>query len=164
VHQEASDETIELHEDNPGHFRIMLEYIYTHQYVYEAPSEATDLEKRFPIPIGLHTLADKYDVEGLAQQAVSLFSCSCWNCTCEPISDEECEQIVKAHYDHSVTVDSVMGKAIASYILEKMRPFMYDDKFDLLVYTYPFLGADIVFAEKRRVWLSECTRAHKETR
>jgi hypothetical protein len=164
LHQEASDEAIELHEDNPGHFKIMLEYIYTQEI--EMPSEATDLEKRFLIPISLHTLADKYNVEGLAQQAVTLFSCySCgWDCTCEPISDEECEQIVKAHYDHSVTVDSVMGKAIAGYILNNMRPFMYDDDFDLVVHTYPFLGADVVLAEKRRLWLGECTRAHKGTR
>ncbi|KAL5119600.1 hypothetical protein ACEQ8H_002446 [Pleosporales sp. CAS-2024a] len=65
---EATEGVINIRDDDPVHFEIMLQFIYTNKY--KAPVGGSDLEKMFLVPIGVHSLADKYDVEGL-QDAVA---------------------------------------------------------------------------------------------
>jgi hypothetical protein len=158
VGQEASEKVLDIHDDNPEHFEIMLKYLYT--YKYETPDGVSDFEKQFIIPIGLHTLADKYVVEGLGARAVEAFGYD----KSKILDADECEQLVQAHYEYCAQVDSPMGQAITGYILVVLKSFMYTDMFAALVQRYPILGADIVFAEKRGLCLGKCTKVHKSTR
>jgi hypothetical protein len=70
--QEATEPVIEIHEDDPEQFEVMLKYLYTNKY--ESPDGTTELARRFLILIGVHTLADKYDVERLGMIDVRVVS------------------------------------------------------------------------------------------
>jgi hypothetical protein len=138
-------------------------YLYSHKY--EVPSGASDFEKRILMPIALHALADKYEITGLAEHAVEAFNCSCDHsytpCSCEALDEEESKQMVEAHYQHCVEVDSLMGKAISDYIVRTLKTFLHSDSLVTLIRLYPVLGADIVLAEKRESCLGVCTRKHR---
>jgi hypothetical protein len=131
-------------------------YLYTHEY--ELPSDISDFEKQFLIPIGVHALADKYEVTGLAGHAAKAFgdSCAHWPCDCKALGAEQSRQMVEAHYQHCAQVDSLMGKAISDYIIRVTNSFMHSDVFVTLIHEYPVLGADIFLALKRNLCLGKC--------
>jgi hypothetical protein len=139
----------------------MLKYIYTNRY--ELPDSGTLLVTCFLFPIGLYVLADKYYVEGLANQATANFACACTWCTnCgTTLLDEESILMVKAYYGIFAQVGSDMGRFMVNYMLHHSKAFMGKAAFATLVREYPALGADIVLAEMKRGCLGECTKRQK---
>ncbi|KAH6881990.1 hypothetical protein BKA58DRAFT_11610 [Alternaria rosae] len=62
---------MELHEDDPEHFEFLLKFIYTGAYNKQEITKlaADDRSKRVLIPIGVHAVADKYNVAKLYEPA-----------------------------------------------------------------------------------------------
>ncbi|KAF3033469.1 hypothetical protein E8E11_001488 [Didymella keratinophila] len=64
VSKEASENMIELHDDDPEHFEILLKYIYTYTYDKLAIEKLSSgaVSRRIAVPIGVYAVANKYDV------------------------------------------------------------------------------------------------------
>jgi hypothetical protein len=62
--QEASQATMELHDDDPDHFEFILKYMYTHCFDAAAIDTlaAGDRVRRVTIPLGIYLVADKYNM------------------------------------------------------------------------------------------------------
>ncbi|KAF1849528.1 uncharacterized protein K460DRAFT_429052 [Cucurbitaria berberidis CBS 394.84] len=152
---EASDPTIEIHDDNPEDFEAMLRYLYTMHY--EPDEDILYVDRGFFTPSGLYILADKYNVDGLAMRALETFGYD----DDVLLSDEHCEKVIEAYYSVCMIVNSAMGKAIAGYLLRHSMAFMKGYAFGKIICKYPVVGADILLAEKRMECLGKCNRPHK---
>ncbi|KAF2686968.1 POZ domain-containing protein [Lentithecium fluviatile CBS 122367] len=150
--QEATDRVIELQDDNPIHFEVMLKYMYTLKY--EVPS-MNELEKdaqfhqTYLLPIGVYALADKYGVSELGTIATDRFPLE------GSLIPTEGRRIVEAHYSKCVQADSVMGRVIARKLLRSCRTLITGSAFDDLVKRFPNLAADILLVCSRqsgRLW------------
>ena len=73
VTKEAPENVIELHDDDPDHFEILLEYNYTYTYDKAAIEKLSseDTSKRIAIPIGVYAVADKYDVSSIHKPIIN---------------------------------------------------------------------------------------------
>lgn len=71
--QEAGDNTVVLHEDQPSVANAMLSYLYTVSYTDELPEEAADFTEALVFNFHVYIIADKYDLPHLAKLAVSKF-------------------------------------------------------------------------------------------
>jgi hypothetical protein len=65
---------MELQDDNPEHFEFALRFMYTPEYDHataEKLAPATDEIKCAAFALGIHTIADKYDINRLISPAVA---------------------------------------------------------------------------------------------
>jgi len=113
--QEASQNTIEVLDDDPQNFELMLKFIYTMDLVplqTDRPTPALKLKLDILDPIGVYILADKYEVIPLLVR------------TCSQVKDAMAthsgilngnviNQIITAYYDRCPRVQSSMGITIA---------------------------------------------------
>jgi hypothetical protein len=116
--QETTEPVTEIHDDDPEHFEVMLKYFYTKKY--KSPDEISELVRRFLFPIGVHALADKYNVEGLSCIAIHRFGCieAHWNHFCDfKLEEEEVQAVVVAHYGVCATIGPAMGRSMAEFVL-----------------------------------------------
>jgi hypothetical protein len=150
-----------MHEDDPEHFEVMLKYLYTNRY--ESPEGTTELARRFLIPIGVHTLADKYDIEGLGMLAVNNFGLNNNNDLSDyELDEEELKAVIEAHYSVCAAVDSALGNCIAEFVLRYYGEFMQRASFQALVAKYPVIAVDILLRSQQLCLLiGKCTRRHK---
>jgi hypothetical protein len=141
--QEASEGTIELHDDDPVYAERMLKFFYT----MEADSHATDEKTAFLDPIYLYTLADKYQAENLKKWVVThlkdLMSTDRGNFRCNDILD-----ILDAHYSQCVTIKDSLSNCLAAWFKNQLyhQSAVRSDEFLKLVRKNPILGADLFFA------------------
>jgi len=163
--QETSESVIEMHDDNPDHFEIMLKYLYTKHYqISEKSRLAPQLVENFIHPIGVHLLADKYEVEGLCSAAVDAFGClSHWD-------PEKCafkldvaglNEMVGVHYGACEIVGSGMGNCIVDFLFQHRKFHTMASDIKRLVHRFPAFGADIVMEEIRLGCLGSCTKKHR---
>lgn len=152
--QEASDRIIELHDDDPVYFEIMLKYCYTLEWEAR-PRGDLDFsdgffENRFFTPIGVYALADKYDIPGMRVCAARAFP----NPGQGIYEVEFYKKIVKTHYEQCVQRACHMGCKIAALLIEHSRyhndrnsrqAFILSNDFEELAKTYPNLSTDLVF-------------------
>ena len=67
--KEASEQTIEVLDDDPKKFELMLKFIYTMDLPFPSRSSSCYIEAlvehNIMVPIGVHILADKYEITPL---------------------------------------------------------------------------------------------------
>ncbi|KAF2123120.1 BTB/POZ protein [Lophiotrema nucula] len=136
--KEASHPTIEVHDDNPNRFAIMLEHLYTLQYSNKDSSYT--VHSGCLVPIGVYALADKYDIPTLKALAAQEFGKN----SPSLIMTSDVEQIVKSHYQHLIEVNGELGKVITAFLVAKRSSCNWmSTHFIKLVKEYPNFGADM---------------------
>jgi hypothetical protein len=147
--QEATSAVMELHDDDPDHFEFAMKFVYTEPYDVQAIQKmaGNDKLKRVLIPIGVHAVADKYDIvrlyEPAAQDFVSVFRNT-------PDKDNTLVvAVVQTCYSTIHRTNSAIGKMIAATTRRKYGAFIQSPAFDLLVQAFPVFAADIVLSCKQ---------------
>jgi hypothetical protein len=153
--QQTSEQTIEVLDDDPKNFKLMLKFIYT----MELPSPSCPdwwgieaiVEQNIKVPIGVHILADKYEITPLLHR------------TCDQVEvamrthggslrANLIAEIVAAYYGACSHAQSTMGITIAQGTDKHAgswipRSQMHaNTTFDSTVKKYGFFAADLVLA------------------
>ncbi|CAA9961526.1 BTB-POZ domain-containing protein [Pyrenophora teres f. maculata] len=161
--KEASEDSMDIHDDNPDHFEAMLRYIYTDEY--EPPLNASAFEMGFLFPIGVYILADKYDVEGLGEEAADYFGCGkreCSDGTCNHTPTPlEAVSMIRAYYETCSVADSEMGVCISAFVLRHMKIFLGQPLFRDLSLQYPMFATDVLLTEYSWKSVGKCTHKHR---
>ncbi|RYN34218.1 hypothetical protein AA0119_g8784 [Alternaria tenuissima] len=164
--REASESTIELHEDNPEYFEFLLKFIYTGMYDKDeiARLAGSDDSKRILIPIGIYAVADKYDVTQIYEPAAEDVKAILMNA----IKDRKdiLTTCIKAHYGTEVKADGSMGHLITAVIFEQYNNLLNTENIEKLLLAYPIFAADValhsqrakILGEKDRARCSHCTK------
>ena len=134
---------MELHGDDPDHFELLIKFIYTNDYDVKAILKlaAQDKVKRILIPIGIHVVADKYEVAKVSESAAEDVRSSLEGAAVDVI-----KAAVRAHYEGGTTVDGTIGKLIAQTILEDHSKLIPTAEFQALIKSQPAFGADVALA------------------
>jgi predicted SprT family Zn-dependent metalloprotease len=152
---------MELHGDDPDHFKFALEFIYTQHYNHDAVNVITgkdDAFKRMQFAMGLYTVADKYEITRLMKPAANDFRSR----LIYSKSDEVLKSVIKAHYRSCSVPEHETGKIIARTTIRKYHAFIKTADFKSLLATLPAFASDIALvchAEDRfnlRVHYCEC--------
>jgi len=163
--QEASESVIEMKDDDPDHFEIMLKFLYTNEYELSVEEmDAPQLVENFIHPVGVHLLADKYEIDGLCIAAANAFGCpDSWEHSdcCFKIDTDGLNQVVGVHYGACALVGSDMGGRIVNYMFRHCKMNDMAMQIGHLVHSFPAFGADIVIAELRLRCLGQCAKKHK---
>jgi len=139
---------MELHEDDPEHFEFVLKFIYTGAYDKHEITKLAgdDKSKRVLIPIGIHAVADKYDVAKLYNPAAEDVKAVLM----EAVKDQDMlTTAIQAHYGTEVNVDGAMGRLITSVVFEKHRDLAQTKAFEQLLLAYPTFAADTALHSQR---------------
>jgi hypothetical protein len=146
--QEASSEVAELHEDDPDYFEFMLKSIYTSDYDKKDIEELAGgaKTKRATIPIGIHQVADKYDISNICERAGEDIKG-----ILEAAKDdiEILEHVIHEYYAHAIDPDEPMGKSIVAVLLKIHQAFIKNSNFEDLLMSYPVFGADVALTLQR---------------
>lgn len=120
--QEASTQTIDLYDDDPDHFGLLLKAMYTHRYDHTAVDKlaAGDKSRCIDIALGVYMLADKYDIalinRLLATQLHDILT------TTKDENNVLLKATIAAYYKNpAANVDGEMGKMLASIVLGPRR-------------------------------------------
>jgi hypothetical protein len=143
--QEASEDTIELHDDDPVYLERMLKFFYT----LEADSYATVEKMAFIDPIHLYALADKYQAENLKKWAVThlksvMSTKGIW------FKKDVLFEILDVHYSQCVTIQDSLSRCLVEWF--KGHDYSHwDTKSDELLELlrkYPVMGADMFLSTR----------------
>lgn len=143
---------MELYDDDPDHFEVALKFIYTVEYDKSAigTMAGDDKIRRVLIPMGIYTIADKYEITRLRSPV-----CDDVVATLHSTSDHNFEilrTVITAYYDseHGCSADTRMGRLITSFLLEHRRDFLKSNDFDNIMEKFPWFAVDIVLESKRQ--------------
>jgi hypothetical protein len=156
--QEATTDVMELHDDNPHDFEVLLTSMYANDfddYQYNLSQLVpTDGVEGFERLLGIHVVADKYDVTRLstaANDAIHGFVLD--------LCPEDMIPTIMAYYNDTVGVDSEIGRAITEKILSKDPEMITTAMFEELLPLYSTFGADVGLAMLRNPELARERRA-----
>jgi len=146
--QEAGETTIDVYNDNPNHFDLMLRYLYEGEfYDLIAADFPKDYTSRILVSIGIEVLADKHDIPKLLLASTNKVE--------EDLNPEETgadfstlESAIHECHGPSRNVGSEMGQAVARCFVADFWGYIWDAKFDELGSKYSALGADMIVATK----------------
>lgn len=163
--QEANSEIIELHDDDPVYFEVLLRYLYEHKWnTTVANRKVHDYSPdTFPAkaftPIGVYALADKYEVEELKACAVGQLP--------DPRlrdsrayapgvsqSEQSCD-VLEAHYSHCISPNCAMGRRLCHIVIRRRDGVAKEKGIEDLAVKYPALAADMYFAAREnggKIW------------
>jgi hypothetical protein len=133
---------MELHDDEPTHFKTALKFIYTGEYENEATSQTTD-EEKVKVAMGVYKIADKYDIKRLYE----LITKEVKSCLEKPSKTEHNDLItaIEEHYCTAVQAYSRMGATIASALLDFNSDFTATHDFHIMLWRFPMFSADIAW-------------------
>ncbi|KAJ4351244.1 uncharacterized protein N0V89_006583 [Didymosphaeria variabile] len=157
-------------DDDPKHFEVALRFLYTRKIdagVISEPSSSlsrpykpTDSSRYNPYRLrvkralqtllSIHSLADKYEIEGLQAHLSrhmpnSVGLCTTWG----PHFSGHLQQFVQEHYRACIEKDCMMGRQVCSMILQYGgERYVKDPAFDDLMARWPKFCADM-FREAR---------------
>jgi len=164
--QEASEGIMELHEDDPEYFEFLLKFMYTGAYNKHeiAKLAGDDKIKRVLVPIGVHAIADKYDVAKLYEPAAEDVKAV----LVEAAQDREMLiTAIRAHYGTEVNVDGAMGRLITYVVLENHQDLLRTKDFEQLLLAHPTFAADVALNLQRNAlsaltagWCVGCRANH----
>ncbi|KAI4938792.1 uncharacterized protein J4E92_000073 [Alternaria infectoria] len=164
--KEASEGIMELHEDDPEHFEFLLKFMYTGAYNKHeiAKLAGDDKIKRVLVPVGVHAIADKYDVAKLYEPAAEDVKAV----LVEAAQDREMLiTAIRAHYGTEVNVDGAMGRLITSVVLENHQDLLRTKDFEQLLLAHPTFAADVALNLQRNAlsaltagWCIGCRANH----
>ena len=142
--QEASADTIEVHEDDPETFQNMMQFFYNMEL--KKPPRVENVDKFFKsdvIPlVALHAVADKYDAKSLQEAALIAFKSHTDELGYIP-SFETLTILIHAYYSVYLGVMGDMGQAIVKHIFRTYTYPLKTGKYDALVVQYGNFGADL---------------------
>lgn len=152
--QEASEGVMELHEDDPEHFEFLLKFMYTGAYNRHeiAKFAGDDKTKRVLVPIGIHAIADKYDVAKLYEPAAEDVKAVFMEAS---KGQDMLITAIRAHYGTEVNVDGAMGRLLTSVVFEKHQDLVQKKAFEQLLLSYPTFAADAALHSQRSNTLGE---------
>jgi hypothetical protein len=135
-----------IHDDNPELFEIMLQFFYTINYDCPMSTRKTltdaGFERCILVPIQLCTLADKYDLWPLQAWGANTFAS---HIKAMSLAEAQWERIVQLYYGKCATAGTFMGKEIASSMVSKSNSFIKASvAFPGLALAYPAFGTDIL--------------------
>lgn len=143
--QEASADTIEVHEDDPEAFQTMMEFFYGMD-LERTPKSANvnNIIQDEIVPIvQLHALADKYDANILQKAAVLAFKTGTDKLAAGPAYDS-LAKLIDAHYVTCPETMGAMSQAIVKYIYRFSGSYhLPDGSFDKLAAKHGNFGADL---------------------
>lgn len=153
---------IELHNDVPEHFEIALKFLYTHRYDKDdiVKLVAKDKSNRIFIPIGVNGIADKYDIDLLAEcmaddVKATLLTHMKWS---------SYKAVVGEFYRNNSRAGSPVGLIIAQNIWEDTAyRFLASSECKDLMQQFPCFGADIALEMHGRSREFPCGRIHTIT-
>jgi predicted SprT family Zn-dependent metalloprotease len=143
--QEASEAVMELHDDDPDHFKFALEFIYTQHYNHNAANAITgkdDVVKRIQFAMGLYTVANKYEITKLMSPAANDLRSR----LIASKSEEVLKSVIRAHYRSCSVPEHHMGKIIAKTTMRRYHAFFKTADFKSLLATIPAFASDIALA------------------
>ncbi|RYN44530.1 hypothetical protein AA0114_g9949 [Alternaria tenuissima] len=147
--KEASESTIELHEDKPEYFDFLLKFIYTGIYDKDeiVRLAGSDDCKCVLIPIGIYAVADKYDVAQIYEPAAEDIKAVLMNA----VKDRKdiLTTSIKAHYGTEVKADGPMGRLITAVIFEHHNDLLDTEDFETWLLAYPTFAADVALHFQR---------------
>jgi len=149
---------MELHEDDPEHFEFVLKFIYTGAYNKHEITKLAgdDKNKRVLVPIGVHAIADKYDVAKLYKPAAEDVKAV----LLEAAKDQDMLiTAINAHYGTEVNVDGAMGRLITSVVFEKHKDLVQTKAFEQLLLVYSTFAADVALHFQRMKTLRQVALA-----
>jgi len=139
---------MELHEDDPDHFEFFLKFIYTNEYDKHeiAKLAGDDKGKRVLVPIGVHAIADKYDVAKLYKPAAEDVKAV----LLEAVEEEDMLiTAIQAHYGTEVNVDGAMGRLITDVVFDKHQGLLEIERFEQLLLAHSNFAADVALHSHR---------------
>ncbi|CAN9203102.1 unnamed protein product [Alternaria sp. RS040] len=155
--KEASEQTIEVLDDDPKKFELMLKFVYTMDLPTPSRSSSCHIEAlvehNIMVPIGVHILADKYEITPLLHYTCDQVA-RAMRIHGKSLEADHIAAIVAAYYDSCSRAQSTMGITIAQGIDKHVgswisRSQMHPDtSFDSMVKKYGFFAADLVLALK----------------
>lgn len=151
---------MEIHDDDPDHFELLLKYIYT--YIYDEVAidklAGTDTKKRLLIPIGIHAIADKYDISCVAdsvaqdmRKRVAVMDAKLLN------------TLLSAHYATVSAAGGPVGEVLTSWVLRDDRSFVHSEEYKQQVISNPVFGADMALALERDTIDVRCTNCRNSS-
>jgi len=154
---------MEMHDDHPDYFEFVLKFMYTEMYdtdVIENMAKG-DKTKRMEIPMGIHEIADKYDVTRLLKPVTDDVLL-----TLKAAADlDRCDMlqtVITAHYEHIPRANTSMGNMLVSFLLG--CNFMESGFFEVLLQSYPMFAADVALGLFRGGMLTKLNSIHKYER
>jgi hypothetical protein len=155
---------IELHDDVPEHFEIALRFLYTQRYDQKliANLAANDKVKGICIPIGVHVVADKYDIDLLAESIAEDLKGKLGYFT----DHETYTTAIQEFYDACSNAGNPVGKIISEAVMDHQAEYLSSAEFRILMEEFPCFGADVALDMHRRKTidihhqLRECTNPH----
>ncbi|KAH7091930.1 hypothetical protein FB567DRAFT_434637 [Paraphoma chrysanthemicola] len=164
--KEASESGIELHDDEPELYELLLKFIYCNEYDKDTIVKLAgdDKAKRVLIPIGVFAIADKYDVPKIYQPAANDVRGILTSSDIE--YSERIQTALHAHYGTCGSIDSAMGKTITTVILENYASRLPKSDFERWMMSYPMFAADVALAVHRddgirKFYRQNCTSCNK---
>jgi hypothetical protein len=164
--QEAKSGVIELHDDDPIYFEILLRYLYEHKWNTTIADQKSHGRHKdtFPAkaltPIGVYALADKYGVEELMACAVDRLAhpvtpaCDYWFAG-RVAYLEQSRNVLEAHYSHCVKSNCPMGRRLCQIVIKYGERSAKDKVIEDLAVKSPALAADMYFAAREsgsKIW------------
>ncbi|KAF2643831.1 hypothetical protein P280DRAFT_546719 [Massarina eburnea CBS 473.64] len=148
--QEATDNTMELHDDDPDHFEFILKFIYTGCYDYEAVTQLAngDTIKRGLTPVQIYVIADKYDVRRLYEPAMKEIETIL---KAEPRYDYVMlKAVIEEYYNSHGGGGSPLGLLISKVLLGHNHSFTETPDFENLLMRFSALGGDMALVYHRQ--------------
>lgn len=144
---------MEIHDDDPDQFEFLLKFYYTHDYDDVALDNMADgdIEKRLLLPIGIHALADKYDIQSICNAIVDDL-CTFVN----DIDGSFLRKMLDAHYATVPAAGGPLGKFLTTHLLGNERSFMDTTVYTQMIVSNTVFGADMALAHKRNIINMSC--------
>ncbi|KAF1835599.1 hypothetical protein BDW02DRAFT_578695 [Decorospora gaudefroyi] len=119
--KEATENTMELHNDDPEIFEFILKFMYTGVYDEEEVdmlASGHDEDKRVTMPIRIYAVADKYDMPKICESAAKDMEA-----ILNLADDTLLSRVIEVHYKSVVTPNGIMGRFITNTVLDAHRFF-----------------------------------------
>ncbi|OSS51423.1 hypothetical protein B5807_03217 [Epicoccum nigrum] len=141
--REAFQATMEIHDDDPDHFKFIFKYMYTHCYDIAAivTLAAGDRVRRTTIPLEIYLVADKYNMpSSLFRETVSNSKNILYH---DDYTLDELLSLVPLYYDMISEAAHPFGTLLVEQILGEFREETWPDEFTDVVKKNPVFGVDV---------------------
>jgi hypothetical protein len=155
--QEASEAVIEMHDDEPRLFEIMMQFFYnchedlTASKLCRIGSEE-DQQKHLFLPVQLCGIADKYDAMPLQTWAVRVLQENLLGHDRNTyLSYAMYDRLAREYYRECPKPGTIIGNTLTRYVVEELITFIEDDLGDQLLRQLPTFAADVLLVIKPNI-------------
>ncbi|KAF2658687.1 hypothetical protein K491DRAFT_253812 [Lophiostoma macrostomum CBS 122681] len=147
-----TSKTVELHDDDPTSFQVLLKLIYGQHSALNRSSSQEDpdpamsvidaVDSKILSLVRVYALADKYEVNDVREVI-----CDALPGLYSPFGKAPW---IAVHYDGCAEYDGMMGRALCELLLKKKKTFFVQSKTcEQLARMYPGFAADMFLACRR---------------